>query len=122
MELHKLAGHPSMHARTQRLKVQHSLQLCMLAAPFITASLAQLAEHALRKRMVVGSIPTGGWLYFTFLHALGQRYLWAKIKVTKTLTSNCASGRQAPNPALDILDPASAVLRIQRKWPTRRHL
>ena len=25
------------------------------------ASLAQLAEHALRKRMVVGSIPTGGW-------------------------------------------------------------
>ena len=24
------------------------------------ASLAQLAEHALRKRMVVGSIPTGG--------------------------------------------------------------
>ena len=26
------------------------------------ASLAQLAEHALRKRMVVGSIPTGGFL------------------------------------------------------------
>ena len=26
------------------------------------ASLAQLAEHALRKRMVVGSIPTGGLL------------------------------------------------------------
>ena len=25
-----------------------------------SASLAQLAEHALRKRMVVGSIPTGG--------------------------------------------------------------
>ena len=25
------------------------------------ASLAQLAEHALRKRMVVGSIPTGGF-------------------------------------------------------------
>ena len=24
------------------------------------ASIAQLAEHALRKRMVVGSIPTGG--------------------------------------------------------------
>ena len=26
----------------------------------LEASLAQLAEHALRKRMVVGSIPTGG--------------------------------------------------------------
>ena len=25
------------------------------------ASLAQLVEHALRKRMVVGSIPTGGF-------------------------------------------------------------
>ena len=28
------------------------------------ASLAQLAEHALRKRMVVGSIPTGGFLFW----------------------------------------------------------
>ena len=27
------------------------------------ASLAQLVEHALRKRMVVGSIPTGGYLW-----------------------------------------------------------
>ena len=27
----------------------------------LEASLAQLAEHALRKRMVVGSIPTGGF-------------------------------------------------------------
>ena len=27
-----------------------------------SASLAQLAEHALRKRTVVGSIPTGGFL------------------------------------------------------------
>ena len=26
----------------------------------ISASLAQLVEHALRKRMIVGSIPTGG--------------------------------------------------------------
>ena len=26
------------------------------------ASIAQLAEHALRKRTVVGSIPTGGFL------------------------------------------------------------
>ena len=28
----------------------------------LEASLAQLAEHALRKRMVVGLIPTGGFL------------------------------------------------------------
>ena len=35
------------------------------------ASLAQLAEHALRKRMVVGSIPTGGW------HRVGDGYLAA---------------------------------------------
>ena len=28
----------------------------------LQASLAQLVEHALRKRMVVGSIPTGGLL------------------------------------------------------------
>ncbi len=27
----------------------------------LEASLAQLAEHALRKRMVVGSIPTEAW-------------------------------------------------------------
>ena len=26
----------------------------------LQASLAQLVEHALRKRMVVGSVPTGG--------------------------------------------------------------
>ena len=30
------------------------------------ASLAQLVEHALRKRMVVGSIPTGGLIIFRF--------------------------------------------------------
>ena len=30
---------------------------------FLVASLAQLAEHALRKRMVVGSIPTGGYVF-----------------------------------------------------------
>ena len=28
-----------------------------------TASIAQLVEHALRKRTVVGSIPTGGFLF-----------------------------------------------------------
>ena len=41
-----------------------------------SASLAQLVEHALRKRMVVGSIPTGG---FTAAVVLG------------TLISNSAS-------------------------------
>ena len=29
---------------------------------FLAASLAQLAEHALRKRMVAGSIPAGGFV------------------------------------------------------------
>ena len=37
------------------------------------ASLAQLAEHALRKRMVVGSIPTGG---FAVLPARCQLLEW----------------------------------------------
>ena len=32
------------------------------------ASLAQLAEHALRKRMVVGSIPTGGFAVTSFCY------------------------------------------------------
>ena len=32
-----------------------------------SASLAQLAEHALRKRTVVGSIPTGGSLHRGFV-------------------------------------------------------
>ena len=36
------------------------------AGPLPSASLAQLPEHALRKRMVVGSIPTGG------LHMLSE--------------------------------------------------
>ena len=30
-------------------------------SPIACASIAQLVEHALRKRMVVGSIPTGGF-------------------------------------------------------------
>ena len=33
-----------------------------MSQEFSEASLAQLAEHALRKRMVVGSIPTGGFM------------------------------------------------------------
>ena len=38
----------------------HYLLVATNSAPLPSASLAQLAEHALRKRMVVGSIPTGG--------------------------------------------------------------
>ena len=42
--------------------------LSLVVACFVyTASLAQLVEHALRKRMVVGSIPTGG-LFDMVLH------------------------------------------------------
>ena len=36
------------------------------------ASIAQLAEHALRKRTVVGSIPTGGFI--TSLHHHAQHH------------------------------------------------
>ena len=36
------------------------LLIATTSAPSPSASLAQLVEHALRKRMVVGSIPTGG--------------------------------------------------------------
>ena len=42
---------------------QKQIRLSGLAGPnAASASLAQLVEHALRKRMVVGSIPTGGCL------------------------------------------------------------
>ena len=38
----------------------------------VKASIAQLAEHALRKRTVVGSIPTGGFI--TSLHHHAQHH------------------------------------------------
>ena len=41
------------------------VHVCMRWMPTVDASLAQLAEHALRKRTVVGSIPTGGSLIMT---------------------------------------------------------
>ena len=44
----------------RRSNVCLTVQQCIRQAT-PEASLAQLAEHALRKRMVVGSIPTGGW-------------------------------------------------------------
>ena len=46
------------------------------------ASLAQLAEHALRKRMVVGSIPTGG------SSLLLQGFNWSKSFVAHFLCSS----------------------------------
>ena len=44
-------------------RAQHGLTIVWIRLQMETesnASLAQLVEHALRKRMVVGSIPTGG--------------------------------------------------------------
>ena len=44
------------------------------------ASLAQLAEHALRKRMVMGSIPIGGFfLFFPNVHNVRAN---ASLKIT----------------------------------------
>ena len=52
---------------------------CTLGQEAVSASLAQLAEHALRKRMVVGSIPTGGFSEFEEpLGALGLNYFPGK--------------------------------------------
>ena len=54
---HLLASLGSFYASTS-----HGL-LANFDGPSLTAaSIAQLVEHALRKRMVVGSIPTGGLL------------------------------------------------------------
>ena len=47
-------------ARGRSAQEQTSLKTIIGPAP-TSASLAQLVEHALRKRMVVGSIPTGGF-------------------------------------------------------------
>ena len=50
------------------------------------ASLAQLAEHALRKRTVVGSIPTGGFLHPVHInkhigaHRLHQRMQTVEVQ------------------------------------------
>ena len=63
----------------------------------LTASLAQLAEHALRKRMVVGSIPTGS--------CLGPDW-------TLLGPSRC---RRAPTPQMHCGSSAAGVMR--RKAP-----
>ena len=51
------------------------------------ASIGQLVEHALRKRMVVGSIPTGG---FGEAFAIGRDSLGFEI-TTSRLLSGCAT-------------------------------
>ena len=47
-------------ARPSAVRGRVKGQKCLTFVVLTIASLAQLAEHALRKRMVVGSIPTGG--------------------------------------------------------------
>jgi hypothetical protein len=46
---------------------------------FSSASLAQLAEHALRKRTVAGSIPAGGFIYVTAMTILTCEAIFRKI-------------------------------------------
>ena len=43
------------------IRLLNSVTQCI----FAMASIAQLVEHALRKRTVVGSIPTGGFFLFS---------------------------------------------------------
>ena len=57
----RLADAVAVLARSHSAQEQTSLNVLFGPAP-TSASLAQLVEHALRKRMVVGSIPTGGSL------------------------------------------------------------
>jgi hypothetical protein len=46
---------------------------------FSSASLAQLAEHALRKRTVAGSIPAGGFIYVITMTILTCEAIFLKI-------------------------------------------
>ena len=50
----------TFHARLMQMLVRTPLGGCLTCNA--SASLAQLVEHALRKRMVMGSIPIGGFL------------------------------------------------------------
>ena len=60
------------------------------------ASLAQLAEHALRKRTVVGSIPTGGFVAAVFFGSLISNS--ASDGTTPPKSGNCVA-RRARRPA-----------------------
>ena len=51
------------------------------------ASLAQLAEHALRKRMVMGSIPIGGYLFQVDLPPKGWRLRRSQFDLTLSVNS-----------------------------------
>ena len=53
--------------------------------PMWHAPLAQLAEHALRKRMVVGSIPTGGYMRILYAVALAR---WHGAMVRRLLRNH----------------------------------
>ena len=56
------------------------------------ASLAQLAEHALRKRMVMGSIPIGGLSYSFTSGGAGPRAKAARNGATRIPSSSWAKG------------------------------
>ena len=58
---------------------------CAVLCPLVTslrgiASLAQLVEHALRKRTVVGSIPTGGFFVLHACDTISVRLLFVEFE------------------------------------------
>ena len=61
-----LAARPIYHRDSATMRSSNLLlslpTRLVVPSTAVIASLAQLAEHALRKRMVVGSIPTGGFM------------------------------------------------------------
>ena len=86
----------------------------------LNASLAQLVEHALRKHMVVGPIPTGGSLAAVGLGHLNCAHA-ALADPTQPNSNNCAARRDGANrrllraplpPGMGMgpwLDPTSSV-------------
>ena len=65
---------------------------------FLVASLAQLAEHALRKRTVVGSIPTGGFHIGVQANLFKMIVGWPPAllffqRVARMVKLRCVSGR-----------------------------
>ena len=86
----------------------------------VSASLAQLVEHALRKRMVVGSIPTGGSLMQQHQESIPHgrsSEMWARpraaLRTPRPLETSRLQGR-----ALRWLFPTE----ILRSGPARRHV
>ena len=70
------------------------------------ASIAQLAEHALRKRTVVGSIPTGG--FFVARHS--QRETAETSQRKKGLLRELNPGPLAPEARIIPLDQAASCV------------